>query len=269
MASRTGWAWRLGSACLRTLFPIALCASAAHAEGDGQLPFHMSGYVDFDSSYVSKGRTCHDAPVLNPNVAVHGFRIGETVLPFYAGCWSVLSLSSTDKYPLEKPGRWVEVDPYAGAELAGLCGLGECLSMKAWVLRWHFPATHRQPMDMAAFDTRANVFLHPSTSWRYRYHGKSEGRVEIKVGIDETRRFTDDWNVFGSVNLWLVDYRNESSAKESGLNSGDLTAGLGWKMFCVKAVYWFPLDRRVLNDRPETYGYDKRLVLATGVRFSF
>lgn len=250
--------------CLGNVFGIA---AAEMDENDGVFQFKVSGWSAIESAYVSKGRTCHDGLTWNPCLTVSDIRVKDILIPAYMGYWGEFSLSETDLYPLEKPGKWIEADPYAGIEWTHYLPWEKYLRVKTWCLRWHFPATDRQPMDMCAIDMIGRTFLNPSTSWRYRYNGSTEGRVEIRFGCAEEYVFLEDFRLFGGLNGWLIDYTLEDDAKESGLSSCDLTFGLGWKWLYVKAVYWFPFDRRVLNDGTATYGYDKSLVFTAGVRF--
>jgi len=247
-----------------------LCCGFKIAEWeDGSAQFSVAGWNELESAYVSKGRTCHDGLTWNPCITLSDFRVKDVTVPVYVGYWGQFSLSETDLYPLETPGKWIEADPFAGIEWTRYLPWEEYVRIKTWCLRWHFPATDRQPMDMCAIDIVGKTFLRPSTSWRYRYHGTTEGRVEIRFGCGEDYVFAEDFRLFSSLNAWLIDYTLEDDSKESGLSSGDLTGGVGWKWLYVKAVYWFPFDRRVLSDRTETYGYDKELVLAAGFKFAF
>ncbi len=254
---------------LASVVAVSTACAMSVPDGDG-FSVSVSGKSEIDSVYVSKGRTCHDGLVWNPMVIVSDFGIGERVFPAYVGYWGMLSLSRTDKFPKEEPGKWVEADPLAGIDFAKFFEWKDVVSLKAWWLRWHFPATGRRSTDMCAFDaTLRKCPLHPMTSWRYRFHGASRGRVEIKFGISEERAFLEDWRIFGGCNLWYIDYRNENPDKPSGPSCGDLSAGIGWKMLYVKAAYWFQLDRDVLKKGGMPYDYDESLVLGTGIRFAF
>lgn len=232
--------------------------------------FRVSGWSAIDSAYVSKGRTCHDGPAWNPSITVSDFGMGDRILPAYGGYWGMYSLSTSKKFPAEKPGRWIESDPYAGMDWAKFTDWKDYAALKTWWLRWHFPATGKKPMDMVAFDLLLKkVPLHPTTSWRYRVCGSTKGRAEIKFGLSEEYMFFEDWRVFGAINLWYIDYRNENRAKVSGLSSGDLSLGLGWKWLYVKATYWFQLDKHVLRSGHDPYDYDENLILSAGFRFAF
>ena len=232
--------------------------------------FRVSGWSAIDSAYVSKGRTCHDGPAWNPSITVSDFGMGDRILPAYGGYWGMYSLSTSKKFPAEKPGRWIESDPYAGMDWAKFTDWKDYAALKTWWLRWHFPATGKKPMDMVALDLLLKkVPLHPTTSWRYRVCGSTKGRAEIKFGLSEEYMFFEDWRVFGAINLWYIDYRNENRAKVSGLSSGDLSLGLGWKWLYVKATYWFQLDKHVLRGGHGPYDYDENLVLSAGFRFAF
>lgn len=230
----------------------------------------VSGWSSIDSAYVSKGRTCHDGLVWNPSVTIADFAVGDWRLPAYIGYWGMFSLSDTDKFPREKPGRWIEADPYAGVDFAKVFGWEELVVVKSWWLRWHFPATGRKSTDMCALDvTLKKIPLHPTTSWRYRFHGASRGRVEIKFGVSDEYVFFEDWRVFGGLNLWYIDYRNENADRRSGPSCGDLSAGLGWKCLYFKTSYWFQLDHDVLKKGSNPYDYDENLIFSVGVRFAF
>jgi hypothetical protein len=230
----------------------------------------VSGHSAVESAFVSKGMTCHDGAVWNPSAPASNFRIGDACIPAYIGFWGMFSLSETDKFPQQKPGRWIETDTYAGIDFARPLGWDEHVSLKTWWLRWHFPATGRRSTDMCAIDaTLKDVPLHPTTSWRYRFHGASRGRVEIKFGVSEDYRFNEDWKVFAGLNVWYMDYRNENPDRTSGLSCGDAAVGVGWKMFYVKATYWFRPDPRVLTKGSLPYNYSERMVYSAGVRFAF
>ena len=232
--------------------------------------FHVAGWSAIDSAYVSKGRTCHDGLVWNPSATIADFGVGDNILPVYIGYWGMFSLSDSDKFPKEKPGRWVEADPYAGMDWAKFTEWKEYVAFKTWWLRWNFPASGKDPMDMSALDVALKkVPLHPATSWRYRFYGASKGRVEIKLGVSEEYKFFEDWRVFGGLNLWYIDYRNENSARPSGPSCGDLSAGIGWKWLYAKTTYWFQLDPDVLERGHDPYDYDENLILSAGFRFAF
>jgi len=247
-----------------------VCAYGFGVPDDNGFVADVSGWSAVDSAYVSKGRTCHDGLVWNPSATLSDFGVGDRRLPAYIGYWGMMSLSTSKKFPDEKPGTWVEADPYAGMDFAKFFDWKDHVALKTWWLRWHFPATHRKPMDMCAFDAVLKKLpLHPATSWRYRFHGASKGRVEIRFGVSEQYVFLEDWRVFGGLNLWYIDYRNENSAKTSGPSSGDISLGLGWKWLYFKTSYWFQLDPDVLKSGHGPYDYDENLVFSAGFRFSF
>ena len=75
--------------------------------------------------------------------------------------------------------------------------------------------------------------------------------------------------MFGGLNLWYIDYRNENADRRSGPSCGDLSAGLGWKCLYFKASYWFQLDHDVLKKGSNPYDYDENLIFSVGVRFAF
>ena len=230
----------------------------------------IGGWYEVDSVYTSKGMTCHDGLVGNLSANISDFRVGDTVLPAFIGYWGILSLSESKKFPKEKPGRWVEADTYAGVDTAKFFDWKEYVSLKMWWLRWNFPDTGRKPTDMCAFDvTLIKCPLHPTTSWRYRFHGASEGRFEVKAGVFEEYGFTEDWFAFSGLTLWYVNYKNENPARSSGLSCGDVSLGLRWKMFYVKATYYFQLDPDVVKKGHQPYNYDENLVFGAGFRFAF
>ena len=197
----------------------------------------VSGHSAVESAFVSKGMTCHDGAVWNPSATVSNFRVGDACIPAYIGFWGMFSLSETYKFPQQKPGRWIEADTYAGIDFARPLGWDEHVSLKTWC--------------------------------RYRFHGASRGRVEIKFGVSEDYRFNEDWKVFAWLNVWYMDYRNENPDRTSGFSCGDASVGVGWKMFYVKATYWFRPDPRVLTKGSLPYNYSERMVYSAGVRFAF
>lgn len=259
---------------MRLVFAFAALSMLVSADGatafDDALGADVSGHSAVESAFVSKGMTCHDGAVWNPSATVSNFRVGDACIPAYIGFWGMFSLSETDKFPQQKPGRWIEADTYAGIDFARPLGWDEHVSLKTWWLRWHFPATGRRSTDMCALDvTVKDVPLHPTTSWRYRFHGASRGRVEIKFGVSEEYRFNEDWKMFAGLNVWYIDYRNENPDRTSGFSCGDASVGVGWKIFFAKATYWFRPDPRVLTKGSLPYNYSERMVYSAGVRFAF
>lgn len=255
------------------LIVVASCAAApdsASAFDGGDFAFSASCVSAIENAFVSKGMTCHDGAVWNPFLTVSDFGLGDVRVPAYAGAWSMFSLSETDKFPAQKPGRWIEVDTLAGVDFAKMSEWKDSLSLKTWWLRWHFPATGRRSTDMCAVDlTFKKVPLHPTTSWRYRFHGASSGRVEVKLGVSEKYDFLEDWQVFGGLNVWYIGYQNENPDRTSGFSCGDLSAGVRWKIFYVKTTYWFRVDHDVLTKGSAPYNYSENLVYSAGVCLKF
>ena len=232
--------------------------------------FNGSAWNAIHSVYVSKGKTCHDGLVWNPSVTIWDFGVGDKILPVFVGYWGMFSLSDTDKFPKEKVGRWIEADTYGGIDWAKFTDWKDYATLRTWGLRWHFPATGKKPCDMVAFDSKLKkVPFRPTTAWRYRYNGSARGRVEVRLGFSEEYKFFEDWWVLGELNFWYINYRNENRAKPSGLNSGDISAGLGWKWVFFMATYWFPLDKDVLPCGENPYDYDESFTLSSGLRFLF
>ncbi|MBR3956514.1 MAG: hypothetical protein IKJ89_01530 [Kiritimatiellae bacterium] len=198
------------------------------------------------------------------------FRALDTTIPAFVGCVGKLSISNTDRYPREKPGKWVELDPTAGFEWGRYVGLEDDFRLTTRWFRWTFPsALGKDPSDAAILDVTYKTFLNPTVSLWYRFHGPTKGRVELLLSLNDEWKVWEDFKVFGLLNTWFVDYSHENADKESGASAGEFALGLSWRIFYFKTTYWFPLDRRVLSGDNPTYDYDKNLIFTAGAKFAF
>lgn len=248
---------------------VAFAMPAMSGEAENAPAF--KGRVDWslDSACVSKGRTIHDAPVTCMRGFISDFSVLDTTIPAFVGCVGKLSISNTDRYPKETPGKWVELDPTAGFEWSRYAGLEDDFRLTTRWFRWTFPAIDKDPSDAAIIDVTYKTFLNPTASLWYRFHGPTKGRVELVLSLNEEWKVWEDFKVFGLLNTWFIDYSHENADKESGASAGEFALGLSWRWFYFKTTYWFPLDRRVLSGDNPTYDYDKNLIFSLGTRFSF
>ena len=254
------------------LLAAAVLSATAAMPQDAKEPPAFRGRIDWslDSACVSKGRTVHDAPVTCMRGFLSDFRVCDTTIPAFAGCVGKLSISNTDRYPREKPGKWVELDPTAGFEWSRYAGLEDDFRLATRWFRWTYPSAHRKdPSDAAILDVTYKTFLNPTVSLWYRFHGPTKGRVEVLLSLGEEWELWEDFKVFGLLNNWFVNYSNENTDKESGASAGEFALGVSWRWLYFKTTYWFPLDRRVLSGDSPTYDYDKNLIFTTGVRIPF
>ena len=216
--------------CARAIFAAAAALFVADAmpqDAEGLPTFKMRVDCSMDSACVSKGRTIHDAPVTCMRGFVSDFRVLDTTIPAFVGCVGKLSISRTDRYPKETPGKWVELDPTAGVEWSRYVGLEDDFRLTASWFRWTFPsAPGKDPSDAAILDATCKTFLNPTVSLWYRFHGPTEGRVELLLSLSEDREIWNGVKAFGILNTWFVDYSREDSGKESGANAGEFALGL-------------------------------------------
>ena len=260
--------WRLPRLSVVAL--IALSSTTAMPQGTVEIPA-FKGRIDWslDSACVSKGRTIHDAPVTCMRGFLSDFRVLDTTVPAFVGCVGKLSISNTDRYPKETPGKWVELDPTAGFEWSRYIGLEDDFRLTTRWFRWTFPTIDKDTSDAAILDVTYKTFLNPTVSLWYRFHGPTKGRVELLLSLNEERKVWEDFKVFGLLNTWFIDYSHENADKESGASAGEFAMGLSWRWFYFKTTYWFQLDRRVLSGDNPTYDYDKNLIFTLGTRLSF
>lgn len=253
------------------LAAVVLSATAAMPQGE-EGPPAFKGRIDWslDSACVSKGRTVHDAPVTCMRGFLSDFRVCDTTIPSFVGCVGKLSISNTERYPREKPGKWVELDPTAGFEWSRYLGLEDDFRLANRWFRWTYPSARgKDPSDAAILDVTYKTFLNPTVSVWYRFHGPTKGRVEVLLSLSEESEIWEKVKVFGLLNTWFIDYYHENADKESGASAGEFALGLSWRWFYFKTTYWFPLDRRVLSGDNPTYDYDKNLIFTVGVRVPF
>lgn len=244
---------------------------SAHAqESDGaSLPF--KGVVDFsmNSSRVSYGLVVRDAPVSVFRARLSDFNVGDSVVPIFVDMTCKNAISSPSRYPEEKFGDTVELNGSTGMEWSRYVKLEDNMCMSMQWYHWTYPSTHRPPLDAVILDTRLKTWLSPGILVRYRFHGLSKGRIETRLSIRGERNVWDEFKVFGYLNSWIVDYSHERRNSASGASAGELALGVAWRIVYFRTSYWFPLDRRVLDDGPPNYDHRRNVVFSLGARVSF
>ena len=244
--------------------------SANAQESDGaSLPF--KGVVDFsmNSSRVSYGLVVRDAPVSVFRARLSDFNVGDSVVPIFVDMTCKNAISSPSRYPEEKFSDTVELNGSTGMEWSRYVKLEDTMYMSMQWYHWTYPSTHRPPLDAVILDTRFKTWLRPGILVRYRFHGLSKGRIETRLSIRGERNIWDEIKAFGFLNAWIVDYSHENRSRASGASAGELALGIAWHILYFRTSYWFPLERRVLDDGSPNYDHRRNVVFSLGARVSF
>ena len=249
----------------------ALLASSAFSSEEDDLARSFKGVLDFsvNSSRVSYNLAVRDAPVSTLTTRLSDFRIADTVVPVFLGGTCTSALSSPSRYPDEKLGDIVELNATCGVEWSRYVKFDDYARMNLQWHRWTYPSTRKPPLDAVVIDARLKTYCSPGVLLRYRYHGLSEGRMEGRISVLGEWNVCDEVKAFGFLNSWIIDYSHERRNSASGASAGELALGLAWRMLYFRTSYWFPLDRRVLDDGAPNYNHIRNIIVSFGVRISF
>ena len=249
----------------------ALSASSASAKDEDDIIRPFKGALDFsvNSSRVSYNLAVRDAPVSTLTIRLSDFQLADTMVPVFLGGTCKSALSTPSRYPEEKLGDIVELNATCGVEWSRYVKLDDYARMNMQWHRWTYPSTHKPPLDAVVMDVRMKTYCSPGVLLRYRYHGLTEGRMEGRLSVLGEWKVREEIKAFGFMNVWIIDYRHERRKRASGASAGELALGLAWRMLYFRTSYWFPLDRRVLDDGMPNYKHGRNVVVSLGVRITF
>lgn len=250
---------------------VVSSASSVSAKEGSDVIRPFKGALDFsvNSSRVSYNLAVRDAPVSTLMTRLSDFRVADTVLPVVLGGTCKCALSNPSRYPEERLGDIVELNTTCGVEWSRYVRLDDYVRMNLQWHRWTYPSTHKPPLDAVVVDSRLKTYFNPGVLLRYRYHGLSEGRMEGRISVLDEWNVYDEVKAFGYLNAWIIDYRHERRKNASGASAGELALGLAWRMLYFRTSYWFPLDRRVLDDGAPNYNHIRNVIVSFGMRITF
>jgi uncharacterized protein (TIGR02001 family) len=244
-------------------------AGAAAVTATGAMAAEATIGVDFASSYIFRGVTFNDEPVMQPYLEVTGLEIAGKAIT--VGTWANYDFSSTGES--SESGEFTEVDFYASIDLGAGFGLGYCQYTYPSVSNGDAYSVETSPVDsdkemsMSYGTEVAGVEL--SAAAYYMVGGAYAESVYLEMGAGYGVDISEDLSVsFGAtIGCQAVAADDAEADTEEGFSNYTLTTGLAYALsetteLTTSLTYVGAIDNEVID-------VDKEFLAVVGVSHSF
>jgi len=217
--------------------------------------------ADLASSYIFRGATMNEDPVVQPGVTISGMKIGDTVLPVTLGSWGNFDLGNYD-------GK-VENGEFSEVDLFGSIALPKLWDPLAWSIGY---TEYLYPSSGADTDREFNLVftgedpygIAPYASINYGVDGLLQNDWYLELGVAPTYKLTDDVTLGAGAS---VSAKIQDDGAADGFNAAVFNVSASYKIVKATLGYVCQMDDDVLPDGP--FGYDREWFAKVGVNYTF
>jgi uncharacterized protein (TIGR02001 family) len=234
-------------------------AGAAALTATGAMAADATIGVDFASSYVFRGVTFNDNPVLQPYLEVEGLSIAGKAIT--VGTWANYDFTNTGTGDPQS-GDFGEIDYYASVDLGAGFGMGYC--------QYTYPTIEGdsdKEMSLSYGTEVAGVEL--SAAAYYMVGGAYAESLYLEVGAGYGVDISDDLSASFGATLGCQAVSEEEGAAdtEEGFSVYTVSAGLAYALnetteLTTSLTYVGAIDNEVVD-------VDKEVVAVVGVSYKF